>query len=94
MSQQCDMMIGYLIPRRCDQRARSTCIRCGKHICDEHAVVSPEGILCEACHEGVEQLADAVATPGWVSALPDYRDDDFALFDDSSSASSVFDDLS
>jgi hypothetical protein len=96
MAKQCEMMIGFLVPRQCDQRARSTCIRCGKRICDEHAVVSPEGILCEACDLGVEQLASAESTPDWVSELPDYRASDFDSFDndDVVAAGSMFDDLS
>ncbi len=95
MAKQCEMMIGFLVPRRCDQRARSTCIRCGKRIYDEHAVVSPEGILCEACDQGVEQLTSAESTPGWVSELPDYRASDFDSFDrDDVVVGSMFDDLS
>ncbi len=95
MAKQCEMVIGFLIPRRCDQRARSTCIRCGKQICDEHAVVSPEGILCEACDEGVEQLASVETTPDWVSQLPDYHASDFELFDqDEVGVGRMFDDLS
>jgi len=95
MSKQCEMMIGYLIPRRCDGRARSTCIRCGRHVCDVHAVVTPEGILCEACHAGVEQLTPVTDTPDWVSRLPDYQADDFALFDRSDvSDVDMFDDMS
>jgi hypothetical protein len=95
MTRQCEMMIGFLIPRQCDQKARSTCIRCSKQICDEHAVVGPEGILCEACHEGVEQLAAATTTPDWVATLPDYHADDFALFDhDDVDTGGMFDDMS
>jgi len=95
MAKQCEMMIGFLIPRRCDRRGRSTCIRCGKRVCDEHAVVSPEGILCEACDEGVEQLTSAESTPDWVSDLPDYHAGDFDSFDrDDVVAGSMFDDLS
>jgi hypothetical protein len=95
MSRQCELMIGYLIPRRCDRRARSTCIRCGKHICDVHASISPQGILCEACHEGVKQLTTE-ETPNWVSNLPDYHSEDVALFDSSDTIGGVamFDDLS
>ncbi len=95
MAKQCEMMIGFLVPRQCDQRARSTCIRCSKRICDEHAVVSPEGILCEACDQGVEQLTSAQSTPDWVAELPDYRASDFDSFDRSDVVvGSMFDDLS
>jgi hypothetical protein len=94
MAKQCEMIIGFLIPRRCDQPARSTCIRCGRRVCDEHATISPEGILCEACHEGAEQLTTE-APPEWVSALPDYDPQDVALFDQEDlTTDSMFDDLS
>ena len=95
MTKQCEMIIGFLVPRQCDTKARSTCIRCGKRVCDEHAAVSPAGILCEACHTGEEQPTVAEATPDWVTALPDYHADELVLFDCADvDRADLFDDLS
>ena len=95
MTKQCEMIIGYLVPRSCDGEARSTCIRCGKRVCDEHAAITPAGILCEACHTGEEQPAVAETAPDWVATLPDYHADELVLFDsDDVDDADLFDDLS
>jgi len=92
MAKTCEMTIGFLIPRPCENKARSTCIQCGKAICDEHAVILDTGIVCAACHAGIE----AVAVTPLVRHLPRarYRDEDFALFEDTEEAGDVFADMS
>ena len=92
MAQRCQMIIGFLIPRPCENKARSTCIQCGKAVCDEHAVVLDTGIVCAACHQGIE----AVAVTPLVQQLPRarYRDEDFALFEGAEEAGDVFADMS
>lgn len=55
MAQQCEMIIGYLVPHRCENPALGTCSRCGRGYCDEHVQVRPEGLLCLACEQGLEQ---------------------------------------
>jgi len=92
MAKGCQMTIGFLIPRPCENKARSTCIKCGKAVCDEHAVILDTGIVCVACHEGIE----AVAVTPLVRQLPRarYRDEDFALFEGAEEVGDVFDDLS
>jgi hypothetical protein len=92
MAKRCEMTIGFLIPRPCENKARSTCIQCGKAICDEHAVILDTGIVCTACHEGIE----AVAVTPLMRHLPRarYRDEDFALFEDTEEAGDVFADMS
>ena len=92
MAQRCQMTIGFLIPRPCENKARSTCIQCGKAVCDEHAVILDTGIVCAACHEGRE----AVAVTPLVQHLPRarYRDEDFALFEGTEEVGDVFADMS
>ncbi len=92
MAEKCQMTIGFLIPRPCENKARSTCIQCGKAICDEHAVILDTGIVCVACHEGRE----AVAVTPLVPYLPRarYREEDFALFEGPEKASDVFAEMS
>jgi len=55
MAQQCEMIIGYLVPHRCEHPALGSCSRCGRGYCDEHVHVRPEGLLCLACEQGLEQ---------------------------------------
>ena len=92
MAKGCQMTIGFLIPRPCENKARSTCVQCGKAVCDEHAVILDTGIVCAACHEVIE----AVAVPPLVRHLhrARYRDEDFALFEDAEEAGDVFADMS
>jgi hypothetical protein len=86
------MTIGFLIPRPCENKARSTCIKCGKAVCDEHAVILDTGIVCAACQEGIE----AVAVTPLVRQLPRarYRDEDFAFFEGAEDVGDVFADMS
>jgi hypothetical protein len=55
MAEQCEMIIGYLVPHRCDNTALGHCVRCRRGFCDEHVNLMPEGLLCQACQQGLEQ---------------------------------------
>ncbi len=55
MAQQCAMIVGYLVPHRCPNKALATCIKCGRQFCDEHVSIVKEGLLCLACQQGLEQ---------------------------------------
>jgi hypothetical protein len=55
MAQQCEMILGYLVPHRCEHPALGTCSRCGRGFCDEHIQIRPAGLLCLACEQGLEQ---------------------------------------
>ena len=57
---QCEMIIGFLAPHRCEQRALGTCTKCGRSYCEEHLDMKPEGLICLACAQG---LAQPVALP-------------------------------
>lgn len=52
---QCEMIIGYLVPHRCDNPALGKCTRCGRGFCDEHVSLQPGGLLCLACQQGLSQ---------------------------------------
>jgi hypothetical protein len=92
MAKQCEMIIGYLLPRRCEEKAITVCQKCKRRVCELHTRVADDGLLCRDCHEeGQPRTAEAVAPlpeaveqtiyhRGGSSAL-DTTDDDFALFD-------------
>ena len=42
MAEQCAMIVGYLVPHRCPNKALATCIKCGRRFCDEHVAIVPE----------------------------------------------------
>ncbi len=62
MAEQCAMIIGYLVPHRCDHVALGACGRCGRHYCDDHLAVTAEGLLCAACQQGLDQPVALPAT--------------------------------
>ncbi len=74
MAEQCAMIVGYLVPHRCPNRALATCIQCGRKFCDEHVSIVQSGLICLACQQGMEQ---PVLVP---QIAQDYTDDDLALF--------------
>ena len=51
MAKQCDLVIGYLLPRQCEEKADNTCRRCGRMVCDLHTRMGDEGLLCRDCFE-------------------------------------------
>jgi hypothetical protein len=92
MAKQCEMIIGYLLPRRCEEKGLATCQKCKRTVCELHTRVADDGLLCRDCHEeGQPRTAQApppLAEPveqtiyhrrGFGSLGP--MDDDFDLFD-------------
>ena len=68
MADQCEMIIGYLVPHRCDHPALGKCVKCGRGFCDEHMTKTAEGWLCLADQQGLAQpvmlpLTAATFTP-------------------------------
>jgi hypothetical protein len=51
---KCEMVIGYLVPHRCENPALGTCAKCGRGFCDEHTNATKEGRICLACQQGLE----------------------------------------
>jgi len=91
MASQCEMIIGFLVPRRCENPALGNCGNCGRGYCEEHIEVTSQGLLCQACSQGLEQ---PVALP---ITAQSFSDEDLALFDQVSrfdSDDGVFSDLS
>lgn len=95
---QCEMIIGYLVPRRCDNPALAVCPNCGRSFCDEHMEVTPQGMLCIACKQGLSQpvaLADTAShyddsDIAAFAVLSSWDDDDYDDYDDDG----MFSDLS
>ncbi|MCK6582038.1 MAG: hypothetical protein L6Q49_02950 [Anaerolineales bacterium] len=54
MANQCEMVIGYLVPHRCENPALGSCVRCGRGYCDEHTSATKEGRVCLACQQGLD----------------------------------------
>ena len=75
MAKQCEMVIGFLVPHRCDHPALGTCVRCGRGFCEEHMEITPEGLVCLACKQG---LANPVIMPDFAQG---FTSEEFALFD-------------
>jgi recombinational DNA repair protein (RecF pathway) len=75
MAKQCEMIIGYLGPRRCENPALGQCIQCGRGYCEEHISVKVEGLVCEACSQGLEQ---PVALP---LTAQSFTPEDLEIFD-------------
>ncbi len=55
MADPCQMIIGYLVPHRCEHPALGKCVKCGRGYCDEHTNQTPEGRICLACQQGLDQ---------------------------------------
>ncbi|MBN2549802.1 MAG: hypothetical protein JXB15_11625 [Anaerolineales bacterium] len=55
MADSCEMIIGYLVPHRCENPALGRCTKCGRGYCEEHIQVTPQGLVCLACSQGLEQ---------------------------------------
>ncbi len=69
MANQCEMVIGYLVPHRCENPALGTCIKCGRGYCDEHTNATAEGRVCLACQQGLEvPVALPIAAAGFTAA--------------------------
>ena len=74
MATQCEMIIGFLVPHRCERAALGQCTQCSRQYCEEHIAVRAAGLLCVACEQGLDR---PVALP---STARDYTDDDIAAF--------------
>lgn len=55
MAEQCEMIIGYLVPHRCENPSLGKCTKCGRGYCDEHTNQTQEGRVCLACLQGLDQ---------------------------------------
>jgi hypothetical protein len=62
MVARCSMLVGYLVPHRCEGRAMAACIKCARSYCDEHLSLTQAGLLCKACEQGRTQPLLLAAT--------------------------------
>lgn len=92
MAVQCEMIIGFLVPHRCESQALGQCAQCSRQYCEEHVAVRPNGLLCVACEQGLDR---PVALP---TTARDFTDDDLDAFTQASTwdetDSDLFSDLS
>jgi recombinational DNA repair protein (RecF pathway) len=90
MARSCEMVVGFLVPHRCEQPALGRCVRCNRGFCEAHLSVKQEGLVCHACEQG---LPEPVVMAGAASA---FDANDAAAFAGSSEsdASETFADLS
>lgn len=92
MTAQCEMIIGFLVPHRCDNPALGNCIKCKRGFCEEHMEITPQGLVCLACQQG---LLNPVIMPDFAQNFTQedmeafsepiiFRDDDTDMFSDMS----------
>ncbi len=74
MADQCEMIIGYLVPHRCEHVALGRCTNCKRTYCDEHVTLTPKGLLCLACQQGLDQPVSLAQT------VKEFDATDLALF--------------
>jgi hypothetical protein len=93
MADQCEMIIGYLVPHRCDNPALGTCVKCGRGYCDEHTNQTKAGRVCLACLQGLDQpvALPIAATTFTVAELESFNR--ASLWDDDDSTD-MFSDMS
>ena len=92
MAKQCELIIGYLLPRRCEEKSIAACHKCKRMVCEPHTRMGDQGLLCRDCHEeGHPRSSEEVPSlPEPVHAVVyrrgdfssrDIDDDDFGSFD-------------
>jgi recombinational DNA repair protein (RecF pathway) len=64
MADRCAMIIGFLVPHRCEEGAIAACARCARRYCQEHVALSAAGLLCSACAAGRAQPVVLAAAAG------------------------------
>ena len=86
MANICEMIIGFLIPHRCENTALGVCKQCGRGFCEEHMEVTTQGLTCLACQQGLEQ---PVITPQFARS---FTEEDFTAFNRMSQSADLDDD--
>jgi hypothetical protein len=93
MADQCEMIVGYLVPHRCENPSLGTCVKCGRGYCDAHTHQRKEGRVCVACLQGLDQpIALPIAAATFTAAELDAFNR-AGMFDDDDRAD-TFSDLS
>jgi len=85
------MIIGYLVPHRCEHPSLGICITCGRGFCEEHTNQTQDGRVCLACQQGLDRpIALPIAAATFTAAELDAfqrasvwdRDDGGDMFSD------------
>ena len=94
MAKQCDLVVGYLLPRRCEEKAVKQCQNCNRGVCELHTRIGDQGFLCRDCYEeGAPRAVEDVQPLAAPVQNTIYSRDDFGYFD-SDSADDTFSTLS
>lgn len=94
MAKKCEMIIGYLVPHRCEHPALGKCTKCGRLFCDEHLVDSSSGKICLADQQGLDQ---PIALPLTAATFSQADIDTFhraSMYDNDDTSGDMFSDLS
>ena len=85
MAKQCELIIGYLLQRRCEEKGIAACHKCKRMVCEPHTRMGDQGLLCRDCYEeGQPRSSEGVPSlPEPVHAVV-YRRGDFSRGDFSS----------
>jgi recombinational DNA repair protein (RecF pathway) len=94
MADRCAMIIGFLVPHRCEEGAIAACAKCARRYCQEHVSLSAAGLLCSACAAGRAQPVLAAAAAGAVLGAADLAAFSQAEASDRSDEQEAFSDLS
>ena len=55
MAKHCEMIVGFLVPHRCENRALAACAKCQRQYCEEHVSIVNGQLLCTACQQGLDE---------------------------------------
>ena len=94
MAEQCEMIIGYLVPHRCEHPALGKCDKCGRGFCEEHLVDSPKGKICLADQQGLDQPIALPLTAATFSQRDIETFNRASTFDNDDTSGDMFSDLS
>jgi hypothetical protein len=82
MARQCDLIVGYLLPRQCEERAANSCGNCGRAACELHTRMGDQGLLCRDCYEEGKPRAAGAPEPLAEPVQQIIYQRDFDYFDD------------
>ena len=91
---KCEMVVGYLVPHRCENPALGTCVKCGRGFCDEHTNATQEGRVCLACQQGLEMPVALPIAAATFTAADLMTFGNTSTLDDNDTSDDMFSDLS
>ncbi len=91
MAVKCEMIVGFLTPHRCANKAVTTSAKCGRQLCHEHAGIMPAGLICPPCQQALAQPVAVAQTARTFDAADITVFSSGSAFDDDD-AISTFDD--